>query len=194
MDHKKKIEYARRIAKELEGDKTLESLKSDLKSEGLYDRDISNIMGSARNILGDTYQPKIREFLLDGKQIQGAEEFSSLDSDLLETLIAKESKNIASGERRKITKLVKKGISAEEILNQIDTRFLPLENATEQIAQHEEVKYQNSGSGRIISIVSGIGLIVFTVIVLYASGRLFYFLPIIGLVMIVRGLLPQRME
>lgn len=194
MDHKKKIEYARRIAKELEGDKTLESLKSDLKSEGLYDRDISNIMGSARNILGDTYQPQIREFLLDGKQIQGAEEFSSLDSDLLETLIAKESKNIASDERRKITKLVKEGVSAEEILNQIDTRFLPLENATEQIAQHEEVKYQNSGSGRIISIVSGIGLIVFTVIVLYASGRLFYFLPIIGLVMIVRGLLPQKME
>ena len=81
-------------------------------------------MVSARKIIAVTYQPKIREFLLEGKQIQDAQEFNSLDNEMLETLISQESKNIALGEKKKISKFLLKAHSSDEILERIDTRFL----------------------------------------------------------------------
>ncbi len=45
-----------------------------------------------------------------------------------------------------------------------------------------------------LNIMGGIGLIVLTVVLLVVFSRIFYVLPIIGLVMIVKGITTERME
>lgn len=194
MDYKKKIKYAEGVAVQLQEQKSIELIKSELKSEGLYDPDIDKVMISARKILGEKYQPTINEFLLNNKQIHGAEEFKLLDDQTLDILIDKESRKIASGEKQKITKLMREGKSGEEVFAQVDTRFLPAEAAAAHINKLQEIKQQNSGSGRMVNILGGVGLIALTLILLFTIDRLFYVLPIIGLVMIVRGFTTEKME
>ena len=194
MDYKKKIAQAERIAKLLDGKKTAEEIRLELKEEGFYERDIDSIMISARNFLKEKYQLKIQDYLQENKQIQESEEFSSLDNETLDKLIEKESQVIALQERRKITKLCRDGLSPDEILAQVNTRFLSTEKALQQLAEIEKARDQNSGSSRAINIFGGIGLILLTIGIAAASGRLFYVLPIIGLVMIVKGFMTKRME
>lgn len=194
MDYKKKIKYAEGVAVQLQEQKSIELIKSELKSEGLYDPDIDKVMISARKILGEKYQPIINEYLFNNKQIHGSEEFKLLDNETLDILIDKESRKIASGEKQKITRLMREGKSGEEVFAQVDTRFLKAEVAAAHINKLQEVKQQNSGSGRMINIFGGIGLIALTLILLFTIDRLFYVLPIIGLVMIVRGFTTEKME
>jgi len=194
MEYKKKIEYAERVAKELTGQKTSDQIKENLKAEGLYERDIANVFVSAKNIIGENYKPKIREFLLADKVIQNAEEFSSLDKDMLEKLIVDEKQKLGIEERKKMTKMIKEGHKPEEIFDKVDNRFLSPKKANEQLAKLEQVKNQNSGSGRMLNIGGGIGLIILTGIILLTTDRLFYVLPIIGLGLIVKGFLTEQME
>lgn len=194
MDYKKKIKYAEGVAIQLQEQKSIELIKSELKSEGLYDPDINKVMISARKILGEKYQPKIHEFLLNNKQIHGSEEFELLDSETLNILIDKESRKIALEEKQKITRLIREGKSGEEVFAQVDTRFMKGETAAAHITQLQEIKKQNSGSGRMINIFGGLGLIVLTIVLLFTIDRLFYVLPIIGLIMIVRGFTTEKVE
>lgn len=194
MDYKKKIKYAEGVAIQLQEQKSIELIKSELKSEGLYDPDINKVMISARKILGEKYQPKIHEFLLNNKQIHGSEEFELLDSETLNILIDKESRKIALEEKQKITRLIREGKSGEEVFAQVDTRFMKAETAAAHITQLQEIKKQNSGSGRMINIFGGLGLIVLTIVLLFTIDRLFYVLPIIGLIMIVRGFTTEKVE
>lgn len=193
MDYKKKIEYADQVAKELESRKPKEQIISALEAEGLYDRDITNIFASARNILRETYRPQIRACLLADKDVYRAEEFASLDKEALEQLLTSEYQHLEVEERRKLNKLVKEGKPAQEVLKQVDIRFLPIDQAMEQIASAQKVKNQNSTSGRVINIVGGLALILLTIIILMVTGRLFYVLPIIGIGLIVKGFFSERM-
>ena len=125
-----------------------------------------------------------------------AEELASMymDDEIIDILITKESQNIALEEKNKITKLIKEGQSAEKIFEQTDKRFLEADKAAEHIARLQEVKKQNSGSGRMLNIFGGIGLIVLTGVLLLALDRLFYVLPVMGLVMIVKGFTTESMS
>ena len=194
MDYKTKIRYAEEVAKQLQKRKSTDLIKSELKTEGLYENDISNIIVSARNILGEIYQPKIKEYLLEDKKIHGSEEFDLLDAEVVDTLIAKEIEKFALQEKKKITQLMKEGQPVEQIFAQVDTRFLSVEKATEQISHLQGVKRQNSGSGRMLNIFGGIGLIVLTGVLAITINRLFYVLPIIGIIMIVKGVTTKKME
>ncbi len=72
MDYKTKIKYAKEVADQLQRQKSIDAIKSDLKTEdGLYEKDITNIIFSAKKILREKYQPKINEYLLDNRQIHG---------------------------------------------------------------------------------------------------------------------------
>jgi len=194
MNYKTKVKYAKEVADQLQKQKSVEAIKSDLKTEGLYELDINKVIISARNILGEKYQPKIGEYLLADKPIHGAEEFSLLDDKIIDALIAKESQNLAIKEKNRITKLIKEGQSADEVFEQADTRFFSEDNAENHINRLLEIKTNNSGSGRMMSIFGGLGLIVLTGILLVTLDRLFYVLPVIGLVMIVKGFMTEEME
>jgi len=194
MDYKTKIKLAEEIAHQLQLQKDTESIKSELLAKGLYKGDIDKIIFSAKKIVGEKYQPKIIEFLLEGKQLHGAEEFKLIDKEILESLISKETKNLGVKEKNKITKLIKEGQPAEKVFEQNDTRFFPPEKAAEHIAKLQEVKQQNSGGGRMLNIFGGIGLIILTAILFFAANRIFYVLPFIGLAMIFKGLTTQEIE
>jgi len=194
MDYKTKIKYAEEVAVQLEEQKSTETIETELKEKGLYNPDVVKVMVSARKILGEKYQPKIGEYLLNDKQIHGAQDFKLLDKETLDILITRETQKLALQEKGKITKLMKEGQSAEQVFQQVDTRFLTREKAAEHIARLSEVKSQNSAGGRMINIFGGIGLIVLTGILMVAIDRLFYVLPVIGLVMIGKGLMTEKME
>ncbi len=187
MNYKTKIKHAEVVAQQLEEQKSVEAIKAELKQEGLYDRDIIEVMISSKKILGEKYQPQIRAFLLNDQPIHGAEEFSLLDAEIIDDLVAKTSQKIALEEKQRVIKLVKAGHPPEEIFQQIDTRFLPGAKAQELITSLQEVKHQNSGSGRMMNILGGAGLIVLTGVLLVTTNRIFYVLPFIGLGMIVKG-------
>lgn len=194
MDYKKKIEYAEKIAVELDNHKSTEEITLALKNEGMYDRDVTSVLVSARKILGEKYEPSIEEYLLSDKQIHGAQEFKSLDDETLDSIKSKVNQKLAFAERKKITKLIKSGETPDDVFNQVDNRFLSEEKATEQIIKLQEVQGQNSGMGRMLNIGGGIGLIALTGVILVASGRLFYVLPIIGVIMMVKGFMTESME
>ena len=193
MNYQRKIEYATEVAKELQENKSTEQIKESLKSKGLFERDITSIFVSARKIIGENYRPEIRAFLLADKAFQGAEEFNSLDGEVLETLINQERQKLALEERRKMVKLIKEGHSGEEVLSRTDNRFLSSEEAVEHLSKLQEVKQQNSGMGRMLNIGGGIGMFFLTWIVMLATERLFFILPAIGLGLIVKGLMTERM-
>jgi len=194
MDYKTRIKHAEEVAIQLENKKTIDDMKSELRAEGLYENDVLNIFSSVKKILAEKYSSKIKEYLLAEQAIHGSEEFSSLNKEVIDELIDRNTRQIASEEKRKITKLIKQGQGAEQVFRQVDTRFISQNEAAQHIAHLLEVKKQNSGGTRMLNIFGGIGLIVATIVVLFASGRLFYVLPIMGLIMIVKGLKTERME
>lgn len=194
MDYKTKIKYAEEVANQLQNHKSIESLKSDLKTEVPYENDIANIISSAKKILGEKYQSKIKEYLINDKEIYSSEEFSLLDKEIIGNLIENETQKLAVEEKKKLTKLIKEGNPVEKALEQTDTRFLSSDKAVIHASNIQKVKKQNSVSGRMINIFGGIGLIVLTIVLLFTIHRLFYVLPIIGLIMIVKGFLTKEME
>ena len=193
MDYKKKVEYAERVAKELQNQKSSEELKSMLKAEGLFESDIAAVFLSAQNIIGDEYSTKINTYLIEDKAIHESEELSHLDSEMLDRIISTETNKIAIAERKKITQLIKEGQSEQEVLDQVDTRFLPTDQAIEQINGVSQVNKQNSSSGRMLNIGGGVGLIALTGLLILGTGRIFYFLPIIGIGMIIKGFMTEKM-
>ena len=194
MKYKEKIAHAKVVADQLEQKVNIDTIKSSLESEGLYQNDIQEVLVSARKFLGEKYQPKIREYLINGQDIHGDEAFELVDRDILDTLILQESQALALQEKRKITKLIKSGESAEDIYAQVDTRFLSEVAAADHISNLEQVKHDNSGTGRMLNVGGGIALIVLTGVLLFTMDRLFYVLPIIGIGLIVKGFMTQGME
>ncbi|MCB0647125.1 MAG: hypothetical protein KDC49_10705 [Saprospiraceae bacterium] len=158
----------------------------------MFERDIDNIFASARNMLGDTYLPIIRRLLIEGVDLAGAEELQALDKSTIATLAERELQKLTLEERRKIIRMQKENISSEEILKQVDTRFLSIDLAREQLANAQITNEQNSAIGRTTSIVIGVILLIATGVIVVFSGRLFYILPVIGLGLIIKGLTTQR--
>lgn len=193
MDYKSKVQYAEQVAKDLQGVKSLVQIKSELKSKGLYDRDISNVIASAGNILRDNYTSEIRKHLVADIPIEESTAFGNIDRIFLNTLVEEEKQVLGLVEKKKLTKLIKDGVGPEQALEQIDNRFLSYGRAMQQINNLREVQHQNSGGNRLLNIIGGIVLIIITGIIAIAAGRLFYFLPIIGLVMIVKGFMTEKM-
>ncbi len=194
MDYKKKVALAERVAEDLQGSKTTEQIKAELGSEGLYDRDINSVMVSARKMLGEKFQSIIQEHLIADKDIFTSDALAALDKEQLQIMKDQEVEKLGLEERKKITQLLKEGEDPQVVLNKVDTRFLTLERAATQINNVTQIKKQNSGSGRMLNIGGGIALIVLTGVIMMAAGRLFYVLPIIGLIMIIKGFTTERME
>lgn len=143
-------------------------------------------------MLGDTYLPIIRRLLIEGVDLAGAEELQALDKSTIATLAERELQKLTLEERRKIIRMQKENISSEEILKQVDTRFLSIDLAREQLANAQITNEQNSAIGRTTSIVIGVILLIATGVIVVFSGRLFYILPVIGLGLIIKGLTTQR--
>lgn len=192
IEYKKKIKYAKIVATDLQNGKSPDQINEELLKQDLYPKEISEIIISARNIISDSFKPQINKALMNNEDILNAKEFASLDKETLQVLIDQESKTLGHSEKRKVVELAKKGLSQEDILAQIDTRFYSTDKAMDQIAKVNAIKKENSGSGRMINIGGGIALIVLTAGIFLATGRLFYVIPIIGLGLIIKGLIPSN--
>jgi len=57
MKYTEKIKHAEIVAKDLLNEKSLDQVNLDLKEKGLYENDISNVIASARNIIGEQLKP-----------------------------------------------------------------------------------------------------------------------------------------
>ena len=194
MDYKTKVKYAEKVATQLQAKTRVEVIRTNLLEEGLYESDIDKIIISAKKVLGDQYLPTIKQNLKDGLDPNQSSELKVLDQEIIDGLIEKARKALAAEEKQKITKLMKEGVPAEEVFQQVDTRFFQSEKAVEHLRRLQDIKEENSGSGRLFNIFGGIGLIVLTGVILVTADRLFYVLPIIGIVMIVKGITTTKME
>lgn len=192
MEYREKIEHAERIAEELQSGKTTEEIKSELSQDGLYNADITAIFTSVRNIIGEKYQDNIEEHLLNNKPIKGSEVFSSLDDEMIDDLTKRVNQKLELAEKKKLTRLMKQGVSLDEITNQIDSRFLTTEKAAKLYADNQTVMKENGGGQRTLYFLGGIGLLVLTLIILFASGRLFFYLPFIAIGLIIKGFTVKR--
>lgn len=187
MDYKKKVEYATRIAEELQGTKSREQVKEELKAEGFYDRDISSILSSADKILEEKYLPEIKKCVLADEAVQGQKAFEHLDSDLLSDLENEVRLRLAKKEQQKYISFFKNGLTIEQILPRVDYRFVKKEKVLEDLKAIQEQKTETSAPARMINITIGIGLILLSVVLFFVTQRLFYVMPIIGLGMIIKG-------
>ncbi|MBC6993317.1 hypothetical protein QWY85_19385 [Neolewinella lacunae] len=193
MEYRTKLQYAERVAEQLQGKKSTAEIETELKQEGLFERDIINVMTSARNILADKYAPLVREILLGKRDAAEVQESGVIDNEILTTLIWQESNKLAIAEKRAITRMVKENYPVSEIIKEVDTRFLTIPQAKQHIEKLQQTQQQNSGSNRIAGIMGGLGLILLSVIVLVATDRFFFFIPIIGIIMIGKALATERM-
>ena len=194
MDYKTKIKHAEIVANQLLERKSIGDIKSELSAGGLYESDVDKVVISAKKILGEKYQPKIREFLLEDKEIYGAEEFSLIDDSVLESLVKQEVRALGVKEKRNISSRIKAGENLEDVLRQTDPRFIDPAKATEYAVKIQDVKQQNSGGVRMLNIMGGIGMLFLTFIVMLATNRIFFILPIIGIGLIFKGLITQEIE
>ncbi len=199
MKYKEKIKYAEAAAtKIMENNYSEEQIRKELKQEGLFERDIDNILVSTKNIIGEKLKPLIQQKLLAKEPIQGAVEFEKIEPDLLKKLTKLEFKNIADGEKRKVSKLLRAKTPTEEILSQVNLDFYPEAAVVSQIAAFTEVKKRNSIGGRMIMILSGIGIMALGAGLSYASMsddgsmRVFYGLIIGGLIVAVKGFFTEE--
>lgn len=194
MEYKEKIQKAEKVAAQFEEKVPFASIRADLKEQGLYPGEIDNVLSSARNILGETYEKPIRQFLLTDKEIKGAPEFSKLSDDLLDDLIEREQSNLQKAQKRKINQLISQGRSPEEVFSQVDTRFIEPEKAKAHIFRVQENVKKDSSGYRIINIAGGLGLLALTAVLAFTIDRLFFVLPIIGVIMIFKGILGKTGE
>lgn len=198
MKYAEKIKYAEKVADQLLDEILLDKVKENLKEQGLFENDIANVVASARNIIGEKLKPIIRSKLLNGETINNATEFEKLDAHTLKKLVDQEIRSIKGEERKKVNELLKKGIEPENIFKEIRQEFYPKELFDQQIAAYDEVKKKNSGSGRLLNIGGGIGLILLGTVISFASmqgsggGRFFYGLILVGLVMVVKGFMTAK--
>ena len=193
MKYTEKIKHAEIVAKDLLNEKTLNQVNIDLKEKGLYENDISNVIASARNIIGEQLKPIIRAKLLAKEDIKNAKEFEKLDAFTLDKLVNQEIKSISAGERKKVKELLNNGTDPKDIFTQIRQDFYPKENILHQIAVFQEVQKENSGSGRMLKILGGLALMIVGGGISYASmqsgsgGRLFYGLIGVGFIIMIQG-------
>lgn len=199
MKYKEKISYAEKVVIEINKNRSIEEITSELKSQGLKDFDIKNIITSAKGIIGENVRPLIRNKLLAKEEILKANEFRTIDAPMLRELVELEVKSIAIEEKKKVTRLLKEGSSSDEIYDKTRQDFYPSELIEEQIQAFQEVKQENSINGRMLSIAGGLvlmligGYIVYNRIQNGGSGRL-NFLLIAGLALFVKGFFTQKIE
>jgi len=184
MNSDYKNEYAVRIAKQLEGKKTTNEVRKELKSKGLDDQVVIEIMIMTRNILANKYLPKIREHLLKNKEIHGSLDFQSLEDDILNKFKKNELQKLADIEMNKIAELVKVNVPGEDILDQVDTRFLSLDIAVPHINGLEALKGRRKSRGKGgLRIFPVIGLLISAGLFI-AVGKFSYSIPILVLYII----------
>jgi len=193
MNYAVKIRHAEKVAEDLLNEQSIEEVSQNLKENGLYDRDISNVIASARNIIGDNLKPSIRAKILAGESIKNAKEFEKLDAETLERFVIQELKGITVSEKKKVNELLKAGAAPEDIFKVVRQEFYPRELITRQIDTFKAVKMENSVGGRLIKIVLGAGLVIIGGGISFASiqgsqgGVLLYGMVMVGLIMLVRG-------
>ncbi|MCB0659621.1 MAG: hypothetical protein KDC04_01720 [Saprospiraceae bacterium] len=149
MEYKEKVAYVERVTKDLESGKSIDTIKSDLQAEGLYEYDINNVIASARKTLSEPYKQTIKNYLLNDQEILNSDEFANVDKDTLQQMVDQERRILNLQERKKITKLIKDGQSKEIALKSIDQRFLSIEEASEQIEKDQNTLQKNSISGKL---------------------------------------------
>ena len=149
MEYKEKVAFVERVTKDLESGKSIDTIKSELQAEGLYEYDIKNVIASARKTLSEPYKHTIKNYLLNDQEILNSDEFANVDKDTLQQLLDQEKRILNLQERKKITKLIKDGQSKEIALQSIDQRFLSIEEASEQIEKDQNTLQKNSISGKL---------------------------------------------
>lgn len=189
MEYKKKLEYAEKYAEELQGSKTKEQVVTELKADGLYKADIDAVMLSVRNVLADTYLLPIQEALINGEDVYESDKFKSLDNGIVNDLVERAVSELNVQEKKKMAQLYEKGMPPEKILQHVNPKYLPLTDAAKYLVRLQEAKEEEKGDSgfAILNIIGGLGLIVGTFVVLSMTGRLFYVLPIVGLIWTVKG-------
>ncbi|MBX2875219.1 MAG: hypothetical protein KTR30_24085 [Saprospiraceae bacterium] len=198
MKYAEKIKHAEKVAEALLDEQSIDQVRTSLKEEGLYDREVDNVIASARNIIGEKLKPIIRSKILAGEFSRTAPEFDKLDTETLGKFVQQELKGIAVTQKRKVNELLKNGIAPEYIYKEIRQEFYPRELIDDQIAAFKETKKQNSAGGRMLNIVGGIALVVIGLGVTIASmqgnsgGVLMYGMIIVGLVMLTKGFITQE--
>lgn len=190
MEYKKKLEYAEKYALELQGIKTKEQVVSELKAEGLYKADIDAVMLSVRNVLADSYLQPIQLALINDEDVYESDKFKSLDKGIINDLVEKAERQLTDRERNKIAAFYSQGMPPAMILKQVNQKYLSLEETSKYLARLDAAGTDNEvDTGMsVLSIVGGLALIVGTFVVLSTTGRLFYVLPIVGLVWTIKGI------
>jgi len=192
MKYTEKIKYAEKAAEDLINEISIETVREELKGKGLYEADIDNVISSARNIIGDKVKPIIRTKLLAREAIAGAPEFAKLDPATLKKMVTQEIQAISRGERDKVKKMLRDGVSQKNIYQAVNQDFYSKEHIAHQIATHDEVKQLNSGSSRMLNIVGGLLLMLVGIGISLATmqdggGTVFYGLVAVGFFMMIKG-------
>jgi len=144
--------------------------------------------------LGEKYQEKIRHLLVVGIDPFSSNELVGIDEQTLQKMVQKETQNLKLIERRMLTNLVKEGQSEEEVLPQIDFRFLPIDEAMDQFTNVQKIHDRNSTSGRMFYFIVGISLLVLCFTLAIVIKRIYFMLLFIGIAMIAKGFFKERLD
>lgn len=187
MKYSDKIKYATAVAEGLQNEKSLDEIKADLKEQGFYDKDVQNIIISARNILGEKINPIIREKLLSGESISDDAELRKYDPKFLEILVDKEKDNIKNEEERKVRKLVEMGVKPEQIVQSVNMNYVDAKYIKQTILKKTGEDDESTGGG-VGTLVIGLILMGAGIGLTLTSGALFYGAILVGLGMVIKGI------
>jgi len=184
MTYQEKVKFAEEVAVEMKNNTSIERIKEQLISKGLYISDVDKILFSAKSIIEEEYGLKLKEYMMAGTLDQKKSEFALLDENVFES-IKERTKNIIIEETtNKVKQLASEGMSETDIIsatvspcvteNEIRIQIENYRQYTETPKGTEKNKYLFFG---FVCFVPGLILVIYNF--LY-GGRGFYGASLVG--------------
>lgn len=188
MDYKTKIRHGEEVAEKILAGHKLETLKAELLSGDLYEKDVQNVMGTARKILSEKVGPAIQSHLLADTLEEGVEQFDMVDSEVMQDIVKEQLDSLGNQQRAKVAIMLRENKSPLDIHTAVDHRFYSKDMVNSQIQIADQIKVANKeakGSGAIKLII---GVVLCLVgIGSYFTGVFWYGLILVGIGFIAQG-------
>ena len=152
-------EHANTVVAKWERGQSDEAIRATFDREGLYPKDIDEVMILAAQVSKDNLAEKVKAYLLDGTFEQKKKEFESIESNELDGMLSKALQSFSLVATNEIKKMAYAGKSDEEIISKVQNQFVPEEEIREVAAKFRAYNAPRKGKERLLYIVGGVLLI-----------------------------------
>lgn len=138
MTYQEKVKFAEEVVVEMKNKTSIEKIKGQLISNGLFSADVEKILFSAKGILEEEYGVKLKEYMIAGTLEQKKSEFVLLDESVFENIKERSRCIIIEETAQKVKKLASEGKSDSDIISATITPYVTENEIRMQIENYRQ--------------------------------------------------------